>query len=118
MHSTTKTNMKSLLTDYDIELFRSGKHFRLYEKLGSHPMEVDGQQGIYFAVWAPTAKAVSVMGHFNHWNTESNPLSARWDGSGIWEGFVPGIGQWEIYKYNVIAYNGICLLYTSDAADE
>ncbi|MFT6705244.1 MAG: 1,4-alpha-glucan branching enzyme, partial [Flavobacteriales bacterium] len=101
--------MTSLLTDYDIELFKSGKHFRLYEKLGSHPMEVDGQQGIYFAVWAPTAKSVSVMGHFNGWNPDQHPLTARWDGSGIWEGFVPGIGQWEVYKYNVISYNGMIL---------
>jgi 1,4-alpha-glucan branching enzyme len=96
----------SLLTDLDIHLFREGKHYRLYEKLGSHPMEVDGQQGTYFAVWAPSAQAVSVIGNFNYWNRDSHPLSARWDGSGIWEGFVPGIGKGELYKYHIHARDG------------
>ena len=96
----------SLLTDLDIHLFREGKHYRLYEKLGSHPMEVDGQQGTYFAVWAPNAQAVSVIGNFNYWNRDSHPLSARWDGSGIWEGFVPGIGKGELYKYHIHARDG------------
>ena len=58
----------SLLTDFDIELFQSGRHFRLYEKLGSHLMEHDGQAGTYFAVWAPNAQKVSVIGDFNNWN--------------------------------------------------
>ncbi|MFK7807154.1 MAG: 1,4-alpha-glucan branching protein GlgB [Saprospiraceae bacterium] len=109
MESTTNKTMVSLFTDYDIELFKSGKHFRLYEKMGSHPMEVDGQKGIYFAVWAPTAQSVSVMGDFNGWDNEQYPLSARWDGSGIWEGFVADVGQWEVYKYSVVAYNGMTL---------
>ncbi|MEM6700315.1 MAG: 1,4-alpha-glucan branching enzyme, partial [Bacteroidota bacterium] len=81
----------SLLTDFDTQLFGSGKHFRMYEKLGSHLTEVDGQKGVYFAVWAPNAKQVSVIGSFNDWNNKSNPLSARWDSSGIWEGFVPNV---------------------------
>jgi 1,4-alpha-glucan branching enzyme len=109
MQSTINKNMVSLLTDFDIQLFQSGKHFRLYEKLGSHPMKVDGEQGVYFAVWAPTAQSVSVIGHFNSWNPKSHPMNPRWDGSGIWELFVPGIGQWETYKYNVVAYNGMIL---------
>ena len=81
----------SLLTDFDIDLFKSGKHFRLYEKLGAHPIELDGQQGVYFAVWAPSAKAVSVIGDFNYWIEGEHPLNVRWDGSGIWEGFIPGV---------------------------
>ncbi|NBC06468.1 MAG: 1,4-alpha-glucan branching protein GlgB [Bacteroidetes bacterium] len=96
----------SLLTDLDIHLFREGKHYRLYEKLGSHPIEVDGQQGTYFAVWAPNAQAVSVIGNFNYWNRDSHPLTARWDGSGIWEGFVPGMGKGELYKYHIHARDG------------
>ncbi|HHS96123.1 MAG TPA: 1,4-alpha-glucan branching protein GlgB, partial [Phaeodactylibacter sp.] len=105
----TKNQQMTLFTDFDIDLFKSGKHFRLYEKLGSHFMEMEGVQGTYFAVWAPTARSVSVMGHFNGWNRESHPLSPRWDGSGIWEGFVAGVGQWEVYKYSVVAYNGAVL---------
>ena len=96
----------SRFTDFDIELFKSGKHFRLYEKLGSHTMTVKGVAGTYFAVWAPTAKSVSLTGNFNGWNRESHPLNPRWDGSGIWEGFVANIGHGEVYKYRVIAANG------------
>lgn len=96
----------SLLTDFDIHLFRQGKHYRIYEKLGSHLTEVDGQAGTYFAVWAPSAKSVSVTGNFNGWNRDSHPLSSRWDSSGIWEGFIPGVGKGELYKYNVVAQDG------------
>ena len=95
----------SLFTDFDIELFKSGKHFRLYEKLGSHPLEVDGVTGTYFAVWAPTAKAVSVVGNFNYWLDHEHPLNVRWDESGIWEGFIPDVGVGEIYKYHVRSNN-------------
>lgn len=96
----------TLLTDFDIHLFRQGKHFRIYQKLGSHLLEVDGQAGTYFAVWAPSARQVSVVGNFNGWNKNSHPLAPRWDSSGIWEGFIPGVGKGELYKYNVVAPNG------------
>lgn len=89
----------SLFTDYDIELFKSGKHYRLYEKLGSHIVEHQGASGVYFAVWAPNARYVSVIGNFNSWNKGAHPLQPRWDGSGIWECFIPRIGQGEVYKY-------------------
>lgn len=89
----------TLFTDFDSDLFKSGKHFKLYEKLGSHPMEVDGTAGTYFAVWAPNAKEVHVMGAFNSWNRHSHRLFPRWDHTGIWEGFVPGMGKGDIYKY-------------------
>jgi len=91
----------SLFTDQDIYLFKEGNHFRLYQKLGSHPMTVAGQEGTYFAVWAPNAKNISVVGDFNGWKTGSHPLAARWDGSGIWEGFIPGIKKGDIYKYHI-----------------
>ncbi len=93
----------SLFTEHDIYLFKEGNHFRLYEKLGSHPMEIDGKKGVYFSVWAPNAERASLIGDFNGWNTESDPLFMRWDGSGIWEGFVPGIGVGEVYKYHIVS---------------
>ncbi len=95
----------SLFTDFDIDLFKGGKHYRLYEKLGSHLVEVDGIAGTYFAVWAPSAKSVSVVGNFNSWNVEEHQLNVRWDSSGIWEGFIPNIGKGEIYKYRIQSNN-------------
>jgi 1,4-alpha-glucan branching enzyme len=91
----------SLFTDYDIYLFKQGNHFRLFEKLGSHPMTVEGVSGTYFAVWAPNAKKVSVVGDFNYWNTQTHPLFPRWDSSGIFEGFIPGIGIGALYKFHI-----------------
>ena len=96
----------SLLTDHDIYLFKEGNHFKLYDKLGSRLMTVDGKQGTLFAVWAPNAEWVSVVGDFNDWDKKSHPLSVRWDGSGIWEGFIPSIGHGTVYKYYIVSrYN-------------
>ncbi|RJQ45487.1 MAG: 1,4-alpha-glucan branching protein GlgB [Nitrospiraceae bacterium] len=95
----------STLTEHDIYLFKEGNHFRLYEKMGSHLMTADGVSGVHFSVWAPNAKQVSVIGDFNSWNRESHPLAARWDGSGIWEGFVPGLGYGTVYKYYVVSHH-------------
>ncbi|MDQ3099749.1 MAG: hypothetical protein M3R08_00055, partial [Bacteroidota bacterium] len=81
----------SLLTDLDIHLFKEGKHFSLYNKLGAHRMEHRGMEGTLFAVWAPNAEEVSVMGDFNGWDRSSHPLQVRGDDSGIWEGFVPHV---------------------------
>lgn len=91
----------SLFTDFDIDLFKSGKHYRLYEKFGSHIMTLDGVEGTYFAVWAPSAKHVSVIGDFNYWVEGTHPLNVRWDSSGIWEGFIPGAGKGTKYKYKI-----------------
>ncbi|SCX89193.1 1,4-alpha-glucan branching enzyme [Nonlabens sp. Hel1_33_55] len=91
----------SLFTDFDIDLFKSGKHYRLYEKFGSHIIEKDGVKGTYFAVWAPSAKAVSVIGDFNFWVEGEHQLQVRWDSSGIWEGFIPGVEQGATYKYKI-----------------
>jgi len=99
----------SLLTDFDIALFKSGKHFRLYEKMGSHLVELDGQKGVAFSVWAPNAKSVSVTGDFNRWNPDSHPLKPRWDSSGIWEGFIPGLGKGTVYKYHIETQLGVAL---------
>jgi 1,4-alpha-glucan branching enzyme len=91
----------SLLTDYDIHLFKEGKHFSLYKKLGAHPMKHKGRSGTLFAVWAPNAEQVAVMGDFNGWDRESHPLQVRNDESGIWEGFVPDLAPGMIYKYHI-----------------
>ncbi len=95
----------SLFTEFDINLFKSGKHYRLYDKLGSHPIEVNGEKGTYFAVWAPTAKAVSVVGDFNYWLEGDHKLNVRWDASGIWEGFIPGVMAGTKYKYKIHSNN-------------
>ncbi|MEJ1222247.1 1,4-alpha-glucan branching protein GlgB [Sediminicola sp. 1XM1-17] len=94
----------SLFSSFDIHLFKSGKHYRLYEKLGSHPIVVDGVEGTYFAVWAPSAHAVYVVGDFNFWQ-EEHKLNVRWDESGIWEGFIPGTGKGTLYKYKIHSNN-------------
>ncbi len=91
----------SLFTDFDINLFKSGKHYRLYEKFGSHITTLDGVAGTYFAVWAPSAKQVSVIGDFNHWVDGEFNLNVRWDSSGIWEGFIPAVGKGNLYKYKI-----------------
>lgn len=96
----------SLLTEFDISLFQGGKHFRLYQKLGSHLVENDGEKGVYFAVWAPNARKVSVTGDFNGWDTAAHVLLPRWDKSGIWEGFIPKLGKGTVYKYHITMYNG------------
>ena len=102
----SKVQGYSLFTDFDIDLFKAGKHFRLYEKLGAHPIEVDGVSGVYFAVWAPSARSVSVVGDFNYWIQGAHQLNVRWDSSGIWEGFIPGVQKGTTYKYKIQSENG------------
>jgi 1,4-alpha-glucan branching enzyme len=103
---TTATPWISLFSDDDIQLFKAGKHHRLFDKLGSHLVDQGGTKGIYFAVWAPNARQVSVIGNFNGWNRTTHPMSVRWDSSGIWECFIPGLGQAEYYKYFIESHNG------------
>lgn len=91
----------SLMTEFDSGLFKSGKHFKLYEKLGSHLTELEGEAGTHFAVWAPNANQVQVIGDFNYWNGEGFELYPRWDGSGIWEGFIKGVTRGTVYKYKI-----------------
>jgi len=93
----------SPLTDHDIYLFKEGSHFRLFQKLGSHSMVVNGVRGTHFAVWAPNASRVSVMGDFNQWNNGSHYLKMRDDGTGIWEGFIPAVGIGVAYKYHIVS---------------
>ena len=93
----------SPIGDYDVHLFKEGNHFRLYEKLGAHTMRAGRKLGTHFAVWAPNARSVSVVGNFNRWDPGANPLQCRGDASGIWEGFVPGVKQGTLYKYHVVS---------------
>ena len=96
----------TLLAENDIYLFNEGTHSRLYEKLGAHLLTVGDKPGTYFAVWAPDAKQVSVIGDFNAWNKASHPLAPK-GSSGIWEGFIPGVSRGAIYKYYILSrYDG------------
>ncbi len=103
----------TLFTDFDIDLFKAGKHYQLYNKLGARQVEHAGQSGTYFAVWAPNAKYVSIVGNFNGWNRYSNAMHVRWDGSGIWELFVPNVSDGECYKYFIESNNS----YTVEKGD-
>ncbi|HEX2825657.1 MAG TPA: 1,4-alpha-glucan branching protein GlgB [Burkholderiales bacterium] len=91
------------LTDHDIYLFREGSHARLYEKLGCHFVSDDTA---HFAVWAPSARSVAVVGDFNGWTAAANELKPRWDGSGIWEGDVSGVKVGAAYKYRIVSPYG------------
>jgi 1,4-alpha-glucan branching enzyme len=102
------------LTEQDVYLFNEGTHYRLYDHLGSHPGTKDGQAGTWFAVWAPDAERVSVMGDWNGWSQEADPLALR-GGSGIWEGFLAGVGKGARYKYHVVS--GRHQGYKADKAD-
>ncbi len=89
--------------EQDVYLFKEGTHYRLYNKLGSHEMIVGDKKGTYFAVWAPNAKSVHVVGDFNGWDKKCHPLGVRWDSSGIWEGFIPEVTKGARYKYYIVS---------------
>ncbi len=111
--TTENRQRATLLSDWDYHLFNEGSHHRLWEKLGSHPMQRDGVAGTMFAVWAPNARAVSVKGDWNGWSDGSNRLESRGP-SGIWEGFVPDVHKEMKYKYHVVSrHDG----YEVDKAD-
>ncbi|WP_088324127.1 1,4-alpha-glucan branching protein GlgB [Polaribacter tangerinus] len=98
----SKVIAHSLFSDFDISLFKAGKHYKLYEKMGAHLLVKDGIEGTYFAVWAPSAKKVAVIGDFNYWNSNEHQLHVRWDSSGIWEGFIPYVQKGNVYKYHIL----------------
>ena len=89
-----------LLTDFDLYLHSEGRHFTSYDKLGAHLVEVDGVKGVHFAVWAPNAYRVSVIGEFNGWDVRVHPMRRHID-AGIWELFIPGLDEWTLYKYDL-----------------
>lgn len=100
----------SLFNEEEIRNFQNGTNYSLYKYFGSHPLTVLDTDGYYFAVWAPNATAVSVVGDFNQWNNQSHPLFVRLDHSGIWEGFIPNIGEYENYKYFIKGFEGVELM--------
>jgi 1,4-alpha-glucan branching enzyme len=93
------TVSQSTLSEFDLYLLAEGTHNRAYEKLGAHRSERDGRRGVHFAVWAPNAERVSVVGDFNHWNSSTDIM--RPSSAGVWEGFVPDIGSGALYKYHL-----------------
>ncbi|HZU70744.1 MAG TPA: 1,4-alpha-glucan branching protein GlgB [Ktedonobacteraceae bacterium] len=99
-------DMPTIFTDFDLYLFGQGKHYRIYEKMGAHPATFNGVEGVNFAVWAPNARTVSVIGDFNGWNRSAHPMHLRHNDLGIWECFIPGLKEGIIYKYAILSrYN-------------
>jgi len=94
----------SILTDEDVSNYQQGTNYSLYEKFGSHSIQVNDVWGVYFCVWAPNATSISVIGNFNSWYPHLHELYARWDNSGIWEGFIPEFRLGEVYKYHIVGY--------------
>ena len=111
---TIEQGIPSVFSDFDLYLFGQGKDYYIYEKMGAHPRVVDGVAGVNFAVWAPNARAVSVIGDFNGWNHEANLMYRRHDDLGVWECFIPGVRVGDVYKYAVYSrYNN----YSSERSD-
>ncbi|WP_112219109.1 1,4-alpha-glucan branching protein GlgB [Legionella quinlivanii] len=104
---------QSLFSAQDLHLFNEGTHFHLYRHLGAHVIKQDNVTGVNFAVWAPNASQVSVVGSFNHWNKTEHSLSSRGN-SGIWEGFIPGVKVGDLYKYTIESDR---LQFTAQKAD-
>jgi 1,4-alpha-glucan branching enzyme len=100
--TTSSHSEAGLLTEQDLYLFNEGRNYRTYEKLGAHLTSQNGEAGTSFSVWAPNAKAVSLIGTFNGWDPRSHPLRAR-ESSGIWEGFIPGVTKGSIYKFHIVS---------------
>src|SRR5207244_2591657 len=98
--ATTAHSANGVLGELDLHLFGEGKHERIYEKLGAHVLTHEGRRGVAFAVWAPNAKSVSVVGNFNDWNGSSHQMR-RLGSSGVWDLFVPGLRGGELYKYEI-----------------
>ena len=103
--SDTKQEGKQLppiwITDFDKHLFNEGTHERAYEKLGAHLCSFGGKPGVHFAVWAPNAKQVSIIGDFNDWNGTSHPMEPS--DSGIWNLFIENLSEYSVYKYHITA---------------
>ena len=99
--STIQQDTTSIFSDFDLYLFGQGKNYRIYEKMGAHVRTVNGVTGVHFAVWAPNALAVSVIGNFNNWQRGANPMHLRHQDLGVWECFVPGVKPGALYKYAI-----------------
>src|SRR5690606_4669167 len=89
-----------VLSDFDMHLLGEGNHLHAYDKLGAHVIEVDGIRGVHFAVWAPNAQRVSVIGNFNHWDGRRHPMR-NLGPTGFWEIFIPDLSEGEVYKFEI-----------------
>ena len=94
-----------ILSEYDLYLLREGTHLKEYEKLGAHTTKLDGVPGVNFAVWAPNARRVSVVGNFNRWDGRRHPMRNH-PGNGIWEIFIPGLDEGALYKFEIRPRSG------------
>lgn len=98
-----------IMSQYDLHLFAEGKNYFVYQKMGAHPMSVNNIRGVYFAVWAPNARRMSLVGDFNSWDGRRHPMRVL-GGAGVWELFIPGLSEGEVYKYEVKTTDGLVLL--------
>src|SRR5437588_10632056 len=96
-------DLPTIFSDFDLYLFGQGKHHRIYQKMGAHPVTINGVEGLHFAVWAPNARTVSVIGDFNGWNRSANPMHLRHNDLGVWECFIPGLRVGTLYKYAILS---------------
>jgi len=113
-HSSEDQDIPSLFSDFDLYLFGQGKNYRIYDKMGAHPRVVNGISGVNFAVWAPGADAISVIGDFNNWNRGAAPMHLRHNDLGVWECFAPNVSIGALYKYAIYSrYNN----YSVDKTD-
>ncbi len=103
--SRKKTSISGVwITDFDKYLLAEGTHERTYQRMGAHLIELNGEAGVHFAVWAPNARQIYLMGDFNDWHGESHPMNSS--DSGVWTLFVPGLEEYGVYKYRVVTHNG------------
>ena len=98
-----------IMGEIDLHLFAEGQHWQIYEKFGAHLREIGGERGVYFAVWAPNAHRVSIVGDFNNWDGRVNPMR-KLLGSGVWELFLPGLKAGAHYKFEIRTHSGALLL--------
>ena len=112
-HTDDPYRFPPILSAYDLHLISEGTHFRNYEKLGAHIMKLEGVPGVSFSVWAPNANRVSVVGDFNGWDGRRHPMRNH-PGSGIWEIFVPGLGEGALYKFEIKARSGEAIALKAD----
>ena len=112
---TTEPQPPAWLGDIDLYLLGEGKHKRLFEKLGAHRITHDGTDGVSFAVWAPAASSVSVVGDFNSWDGRANPMRVL-GSSGVWQTFIPGIADGQNYKFEIVNAEGRLTLKTDPFA--
>ena len=107
---------ESQISSMDLYLFAEGKHYQIFDKLGAHPMEINGVKGTYFAVWAPRARAISVVGNFNMWDGRLHPMKLL-EVSGVYELFIPGVEPGAVYKYQIMTRSGDVILKSDPYAN-